>query len=333
MILAGDIGGTHTRLGLFEDDSKSTNAVALEIYSSQEFESLRDIVKVFNERHSTDVQRACFGVAGPVRNGRAKISNLPWEVDGLALARVLGVDDVIVANDLEVQAHGIGLLKSSDFVVLNDGDPDSIGNQALIAAGTGLGEAGLYWDGGRHRPFPSEGGHVDFAPRSELEAELLFHLMNEYRRVSYERVVSGPGLTNIYRFLKQTDRGDEPSWLADEIEAAGNDPAPVISRHALSGKSELCVRALELFLALYGAEAGNLALKLMATGGVFVGGGIAPKILPKLEEGIFMTAFLDKSRMRSLLERVPVRVVTHDKTALMGAAQLVRERSQVEGEA
>lgn len=331
MILAGDIGGTHTRLGLFDDDEPA-EIDSLEVYASQEFESLRDIVRIFIEQHPGDVERACFGVAGPVRHHRAKISNLPWEVDGLALARILDIDDVIVANDLEVTAHGIGLLAPSDFVVLNDGDPDASGNRALIAAGTGLGEAGLYWDGARHRPFPSEGGHTDFAPRNEIEAELLFHLMKEYRRVSYERVVSGPGLHNVYTFLKRTERGSEPPWLADEIADASDDPAPIISRHALSGKSELCVRALELWVAIYGAEAGNLALKLMATGGVFVGGGIAPKILPKLEEGIFMNAFLDKSRMRALLERVPVRVVTRDHTALLGAAQMAREGPELQGE-
>jgi glucokinase len=333
VILAGDIGGTHTRLALFDAGSDARDAETIEVYASQKFDNLRDIVRIFVEENPVEVDAACFGVAGPVHQQRAKISNLPWEVDGRALAELLGLRgaDVIIANDLEATAHGIGALESSDFVTVNEGEPDAEGNQALIAAGTGLGEAGLYWDGTRHHPFPSEGGHTDFAPRNELEAELLFRLAKNYGRVSYERVVSGPGLVNIYRFLKDSGRHEEPPWLAEAIQAAGDDPAPVISRHALAEDSELCARSLELFVSIYGAEAGNLALKLMATGGVFVGGGIAPKILSKLDNGGFMEAFVAKSRLRSVLERVPVRVITRKNTALLGAARRARRRGESAG--
>jgi glucokinase len=324
-VLAGDAGGTHTRLALFENGSSA--ASVLEVYPSQEFQSLFGILSAFRERHPGEVRAACFGVAGPVREHHARISNLTWEVDGPRLADALGLDRVDVVNDVEAAAHGLSVLAPSDFAVLNEGDPEGGGNQALIASGTGLGEAGLIWEGTRYRPFASEGGHADYAPRTEIEAELLLHLGREYARVSFERVVSGPGLFDIYRFLKRTGRAPEPHWLEEEIREAP-DPSPVISRHALSKNSELCVRALEIFVANYGAEAGNLALKLLATAGLFVGGGIAPKILPVLREGGFMSAFLDKGRMRPLLEKIPVRVVTRKETSLLGAALLARERAE-----
>ena len=209
--------------------------------------------------------------------------------------------------------------KPKDFVTLNAGVADAEGNQAVISSGTGLGEAGLYWDGKKHRPFACEGGHSDFAPRNELEAELFRHLREKFGRVSYERVLSGPGLLNIYEFLRDTRRGEETAALAEEMRRA--DPAAVISRAALAGKYELCVKALDLFVSVYGAEAGNLALKMMATGGVFVGGGIAPKIIEKLKGPAFMEAFTAKGRMQPLLETMPVRVIMNEMTPLLGAAR------------
>ena len=221
--------------------------------------------------------RASFGIAGPVRNGRCEATNLPWVVDSKTLAKRLGLKRVGLINDLEANAYGIAVLQSTDFVILNKGARNAKGNKAIISAGTGLGEAGMYWDGQVHRPFPSEGGHADFAPRNHLEMELLDYLMKRYRRVSYERLVSGPGLVNVYQFLRDTGKGEEPAWLAEQMRHG--DPAPIISQHAMDGKSPLCLHALELFVSLYGAEAGNLALKIMATGGVYLGGGIAPKIV------------------------------------------------------
>ena len=321
MILAGDIGGTHTRLAYFDVETDGLVIAKLEVYSSRRYPSLAAIVEAFMGAESHSIERAAFGVAGPVSDGRAKVSNLDWEVDSRRLASILGIGRVLLANDLEVNAYGIASLAWEDFTTLNEGDARADGNEALIAAGTGLGEAGLHWEGACHRPFASEGGHADFAPRNETEAELLLFLKGELGHVSYERVLSGPGLFNIYRFLRDTKRGDEPRWLAHEL--SDLDPPAVVSRCALRGESDLCVRALQMFVSIYGAETGNLALKLLATGGVFVGGGIAPKILPALTEGGFMEAFVDKGRMKALLERVPVRVIRNDKCALFGAARLV----------
>ena len=216
-----------------------------------------------------------------MRNGHCEATNLPWVVDAKTVAKRLRLKRVGLINDLEANAYGIAVLQSKDFVILNKGARNATGNRAIISAGTGLGEAGMYWDGEVHRPFASEGGHADFAPRNHLEMELLDYSMNRYRRVSYERLVSGPGLVHVYHFLRDTGKGEEPPWLAEQMRHG--DPAPVISRLALEGKSPLCLQALELFVSLYGAEAGNLALKLMATGGVYLGGGIAPKIIAKTE--------------------------------------------------
>jgi glucokinase len=240
-------------------------------------------------------------------------------VDSRAVAKLLRLKRVGLMNDLVANAHGIAVLKSEDFVVLNRGAKGSKGNRAIISAGTGLGEAGMYWDGEDHLPFASEGGHGDFAPRNHLEMELLSYALKNFRRVSYERLVSGPGLYQVYCFLRDTGKGEEPGWLAEEIRQG--DPAPTISRLALSGKSSLCQQALELFVSLYGAEAGNLALKVMATGGVYLGGGIAPKIISKLKEPVFMNAFTAKGRMRPLLQDMPVKVIMNPKTALLGAAR------------
>lgn len=319
-ILAGDIGGTNTRLALFVTNGERLDQDVMEVYPSGEYSGLEEIVKIFMAHYEQrPVAHACFGVAGPVVAGRCETPNLAWVVESSRLAEELGIGAVELINDLEANAYGIAALREADFAFLNIGAPDERGNAALISAGTGLGQAGLFRHGEELLPFATEGGHADFAPRTELEVELLRYLLNRYERVSYERVLSGPGIYNIYRFLRDTGRGDEPSWLADEIEEG--DPAAIISRAALDGKSELCARALDLFCSIYGAEAGNLALKFKATGGVFVGGGIAPKILPKLEQPAFMESFRAKGRMRTLLEPIPVKVILNDQAALLGAAR------------
>ena len=293
MILAGDIGGTNTRLALVDAMTAEPRIVAEKTFPSRERTSLEAVIAEFLYLHSCELTSASFGIAGPVRNGRCEATNLPWVVDARAVAKRLHLKRVGLINDLEANAHGIAVLQSKDFVVLNKGARNARGNMAIISAGTGLGEAGMYWDGERHRPFASEGGHVDFAPRNHLEAELLSYCLKHYRRVSYERLVSGPGLVNVYQFLRDTGKANEPAWMADEMRQG--DPAPIISRHAIEGKSLLCLQALEIFVSLYGAEAGNLALKLMATGGVYLGGGIAPKIIEKLKEPEFMNAFTAKA--------------------------------------
>lgn len=318
MILAGDIGGTNTRLALLEMEDRWPRVIVEQTFPSREHKSLDEIVRQFLGEHGLTIKRACFGVAGPIRNRRSKPSNLPWVVDADQLATLFGFDAVTLVNDLEANAFGLVALEAKDFAVLNEGAPESEGNTAIISAGTGLGEAGLHFEGKMRRPFASEGGHADFAPRNELEIELLRYLIPQFHHVSYERVLSGPGLQNIYTFLRDTGRGEEAAWLADEMQEAA--PSAVITRAALEGKSELCMRALDLFVSIYGAEAGNLALKVNATGGVFLGGGIAPRIIDKLKSPAFMEAFTAKGRMRPLLEAVPVRVILNDMTALVGAA-------------
>lgn len=320
MILAGDIGGTNARLAFFDTSGGRLVAAAEQTFPSRDYSNLDEIVLKFVRSHQHSVDRAAFGIAGAIKNCRCEATNLPWMVDSAVLARGLDLASVDLINDLEANAYGLAELEEKDFCVLQPGAPDASGNQAIISAGTGLGEAGLYWDGRVHRPFATEGGHADFSPRRELEVELLRHLSALYDRVSAERVLSGPGLFNIYKFLRDTGRGEEPAWLGEAIR--GGDPSAVISKAALEGKSSLCDQALDLFVSLYGAEAGNLALKIMATGGVFVGGGIAPKIIERLKRPGFLEAFRGKGRLKPLLETMPVRVVLNDKTALLGAARL-----------
>jgi glucokinase len=320
MILAGDVGGTSTRLAFFTVQGEVLQRVVEATYPSADYADLVTLVSRFVSSHPLRAERACFGVAGPVQDGRCETTNLPWVVDARHLAAELHLDHVGLINDLEAAAHGLATLTPEDYVVLNAGKPPATGNMAVIAAGTGLGEAGLYWDGRRHHPFATEGGHATFAPSAPLHLELHSYLLQEFEHVSWERVVSGPGLYNIYRFLRDTGRGEEPAWLQDEIRQG--DPAAAISRAALAGRSSLCMQALDLFVTLYGAEAGNLALKILATGGVFIGGGIAPKILPKLTEKMFMAAFIAKGRLQDVLQEIPVRVITNEKTGLQGAARV-----------
>jgi glucokinase len=254
-----------------------------------------------------------------VRNGRVVTPNLPWLVDSAELAAVLGLPQTLLINDLQANAYGIPLLRDEDVAVLNVGEAEPAGAIAVISAGTGLGEAVAVWDGTMHRPVPGEGGHADFAPRTELETELLLHLRTEFGRVSYERVLSGPGLVNIYRFLR--DRHQHPETAAVATAMGREDPAAVISRAALDGSCPLCDQTLEIFVSLYGAEAGNLALRSLASGGIFLGGGIAPKILDLLLRPAFMRAFTAKGRLSPLLEKVPVKVIRNQRAALFGAAR------------
>jgi glucokinase len=318
MILTGDIGGTNARLAYFEVDAGKPRLVAQEVYPSRESSSLDDIVTRFVSSQAQKPDMACFGVAGPVRNGRVETSNLPWLVDSAQLATELGLPKVLLINDLEANAWGIAELKDENLVALNQVKAPRGGNQAVVAAGTGLGEAGLFWNGDKYEVFASEGGHCDFAPRNELEIELLRHLSARFGHVSVERIVSGPGLVNVYRFLRDTHRGEEPSWLTDQM--AHGDPAAAISSAGVNGKSPLAEHALDLWISIYGAEAGNVAMKLMATGGIFLGGGIAPRLVSRLSGPLFMQAFTAKGRMQALLESIPVKVIVYDKIALTGAA-------------
>ncbi len=318
-VLAGDIGGTNARLALYDVAGARCAPEVMQTYPSREYDSLEEIVRRFIDAHRIATSRACFGVPGPVKGGRAQTTNLPWVVEAAKLSADTGLKRVDILNDLEAQAYGIATLDPEDLVELNPGDPSAVGNRALIAAGTGLGQAGLYWDGEEHRPFACEGGHTTFAPRGDLQLALSDHLADRYGHVSWERVVSGPGLVNIYGFLVEFRGAETPGWLAEQL--VGDDPAAAISKAALEGRSEICREALDLFVELYGAEAGNLALKIMATGGLYLGGGIAPEIVEPLREGRFLTAFSAKGRMRPLLEAMPVRLILNEQTALLGAAR------------
>jgi glucokinase len=321
VILAGDIGGTNARLAIiaWAEAKGRLTFIREQTFASREELSLESVLHKFLAGAQAPITKACVGVAGPVRQGRCEATNLPWIIDAAVLARQLQLPKVGLINDLEAQAYGLDELEETDFERLNVGQADPLGNRAIIAAGTGLGEVGLVWQDQGFKPFATEGGHADFAPRNHLEMALLDYLLKQHSRVSAERLVSGRGLLNIYHFLKETGQAEEPPWLAEQIRS-GVAPA-VISQNALAGKSPLCMQALDLFVSLYGAEAGNLALKIMTTGGLFLGGGIAPKIIAKLREPVFMNAFTAKGRMKPLMQAMPVRVILNPKTALLGAAR------------
>ena len=315
-VLSGDIGGTKTRLAIFEVAGARLQGVVERSYPSRDFATLQAILEDFLAAGDARPDAACFGIAGPVRGDVVDVTNLPWRISAAEIAAQFGFRRVALLNDLEANAWGLRALAEEDFHILNTGVEDPAGNAAVIAAGTGLGEAGLYRDGARLLPFATEGGHAGFNPGSELEIALLRFLMARYGHVSWERLVSGPGLVNIHEFLVQHRGHTVAPWLRDELQAS--DPAAAISRAAQSGRDTLCVEALALFVRLYGVEAGNLALKMMASGGLYLGGGIAPKILNQLAGGAFMDAFRAKGRMSALLERMPVRVILNDRTALYG---------------
>jgi glucokinase len=324
MILAGDIGGTNARLAYFQPQNGHLQLVSERVFPSRDYSELGEIVSKFLADSGTRPEVACFGIAGPVHDGRVETSNLPWVIEQSRLAKQIQLPATLLINDLEANAWGIGDLGSQDLVPLNRVAP-STGNQAVIAPGTGLGEAGLYWNGSEHEVFACEGGHADFAPQGDLQIELLRFLAKRYEHVSYERVLSGPGLVNVYQFLREKNGAVEPAGFAEQLEGA--DAAAQISCAALKGSNPLAEQALDLWISVYGAEAGNLALKTMATGGVFLGGGISPKILPKLTGPLFMRAFLDKGRLRTLLEGISVQLITNDSTGLLGAARCAATKS------
>jgi glucokinase len=325
MILAGDVGGTKVHLALYDFIDGKLTYSRDQRYAAKDYSGLEEIVKIF--LGTSKVTAACFGVPGPVRNGRLRLTNLPWTLDSRELSDSLSITHVFLINDLEANGYGVAELAADQIYTLSEGDTSQIGNRALIAAGTGLGEALLIWDGRRHTPYPSEGGHVDYAPRNEDEIDLLRFLKQKYNgRISYERVISGMGLTSVYEFLREV-RGMEESPKVAELMAAADDPNAVITEMALAAKSEICEKALDMFVSAYGAEAGNLALKLLSVGGVYVGGGIAPKILEKLKDGTFLKAFTDKGRMSQLLINMPVRVILDSRAALMGAAAYAEARA------
>ena len=322
MLLAGDIGGTKTALAIFSPDKGPHAPLAEETFPSARYPSLEALAGEFLAQTDLPVDRASFGVSGPVAGGEAAVTNLPWKMDEAFLGKALGLRSVRLLNDLEAIASAAPFLGSDDLHTLNAGEPDPEGALAVIAPGTGLGEAFLTREGSGYRAHSSEGGHADFAPTGELELGLLGYLLDRFGHVSYERVCSGRGLPNIYGYLKEIGHAEEPSWLAGKL-AAAEDPTPIIVETASDPEApcELCVATLDVFVSVLGAQAGNLALTVMATGGVFLGGGILPRILPFLERDRFAEAFGRKGRFSELLGRVPVHVILNPKVALVGAAR------------
>jgi glucokinase len=326
--LAGDIGGTKTRLAVVEVSGTQVRIVHEVSYPSREYISFELLLDNFLTGTET-LGHAAFGIAGPVQDRVALTTNLPWSIDADALQHRFSFASCTLLNDLEATAYGLPALGEKDMITLQSGAPNASGNAAIIAAGTGLGEAGLFWDGRCHQPFATEGGHASFSPGNELEMGLLRHLQRHYQHVSWERVVSGMGLLSVHEFLRVHHKSAVPQWLVEEMHRG--DAAAAIAQAALSGRDEICIETLNCFVSLYGAEAGNLALKVMSRGGMYLGGGIAPKILPMLQNGAFLDAFLNKGRMRPLLEAMPVKVILNDRTALFGpallASQFVRDTS------
>ncbi len=334
MILAGDVGGTKVHLALYSFEQGALQHIRDQKFSATKYPDLQSIVREFLKSSPTDqtshqeIVAACFGVPGPTRNNVIHLTNLPWILDSHQLARDLNIEHLFLINDLEANGYGIAELKPDQIFSLSEGDSSQVGNQALLAAGTGLGEGFLVWNGRSHVPMASEGGHTDFGPRNELEIELLQFLRADPAikgHVSWERVCSGIGLRNIYTFLRDKKKMAESPALQKRMQE--EDPNAVIGKLGESGDDELCTKVLDMFVTIYGAEAGNLALKVLAHGGVYIGGGIAPKILKKMQDGVFMKAFCDKGRMHDLVAQMPVRIILESRAALMGAAAYAEARA------
>ena len=329
-VLAGDIGGTHARLAIVELDGRTVRVVRERTYASRDFPGLTPIVHAFLPNGGGAVERACFGIAGPVVDGVVSTSNLPWRVETARLAADIGITHTLLINDLTATALGVTRLTGDDLATVQVGEPDADGMRAVIAAGTGLGEAMLSRADGTWYTLPSEGGHGNFAPRSELEWDLFRSLAAAFGHVSSERVLSGPGLLNIYRFLAARPGARENDAVRAEVSRDG----PVaITRHGMATTDLLCAQTLEVFAAAFGAEAGDLALTVLATGGVYVAGGIAPAILPRLREGPFLAAFRDKGRLGDMLSKIPVHVVMNTNVGLIGAAVAATDPGMLAGAA
>ncbi len=322
LLLAGDVGGTKTNLAIFAMDEAAGRLHLLrnQRFPSVEFDSLNAIaLRFLGAGNEGTIHAACFGVPGPVRNNRSQPTNLKWEIDAGTLRADLGIPCVHLLNDLAANAYGISELDETDFVTVQDGLKTAAGNRCIISPGTGLGEAGLFWDGRKYRVWACEGGHADFAPRSEIEVELLGYLQTRFGHVSNERVICGQGLTNIYAFLRDTGKFPQSPVVAEEMKT--HDVAKVISNYAESGSDPMCMATVEIFAHCLAMEAANFALRAMATGGVYLGGGIPAKMLWKLKTPAFREAFTAKGRMEPLIEAMPLRIILNDQAALLGAAR------------
>ncbi len=323
MLLAGDIGGTKTVLSLFSADTGPNTSLTQKTYSSTHYPSLELMIREFLQTVDAPIENACFAVAGPVFAGRAQITNLPWVIDAGQLQTAFGWGNVHLINDLEAVAYAIPILAPTDVYTLSAGKPIPGGNISVLAPGTGLGEAYLTYADGRYMAHASEGSHASFAPRDALQIGLLQYLYAKgFEHVSYERVCSGGlGFPLLYAYLKDTGYAEEPAWLAERL-AASDDPTPILMAAALDEETPcpLCQAALALFVSILGSEAGNHALKIMATGGIYLGGGIPPRILSKLEAPAFLNALRQKGRFQAMLTNFPVHVILNSQAGLIGAA-------------
>ena len=319
LFLAGDVGGTKTILALYSPDHGPDRSLEETTFPSNDYVSLEEVLQAFLAGKNASVARASIGVAGPIRGSQAHVTNLPWVVDTSSISQAIGGSPVHLLNDLEAIAYAVPSLAPTDLETLNPGEPEAHGALGVIAPGTGLGESFLVWIGNHHVPQPSEGGHSNFAPSTLIEVELLRYLMHRFDHISHERVCSGMGLPNLYTFLRDTQRYTEPELLREKL-ARAPDPTPLIIHAAIAGKMEICVETLNLFVSILGSEAGNLALKVMATGGLYLGGGIPPRILPYLKQAAFLRAFTNKGRFAEMLSKIPVHVILHPQAGLFGAA-------------
>ncbi|MBT8293672.1 MAG: glucokinase [Eudoraea sp.] len=316
-ILAGDIGATKTNLALFEFNKGGLSLKKEQSYHTKDFNTFIEMVHAFNKGKLAKIDGICLGVAGPITKGKVKGTNFPWEIDSEKISRELAVSSIALINDMEANAYGLAALTEQDFEILKEGS-NIPGNAVIISPGTGLGEAGLYWDGSQFHPYATEGGHCDFCPRNDLDWELWKQLHKKYGHVSWERLVSGPGIVTSYKFLRDFRGIPEPEWLQDKIQAG--DAAAVITAVAHEKNDPICEETLDLFIRYLAVEAAQFALKTKATGGVYIGGGIVPKILRMINREVFYKNFVSAGRMNPLLQQMPVKVILNDKTALLGAA-------------
>jgi glucokinase len=327
IILAGDIGATKTNLALYKVDVENIVLLQEAQYKSHDYKNIIELTDNFIKDLPVPGS-ICFGVAGPVLNGRAKLSNIQWEIDSTELSNHFKIKNVQLINDLEATAYGLATLTEKDIAVIHEGSYAPVGNAAVIAPGTGLGEAGLFWDGNYYHPFATEGGHCDFAPRDEFDFELYSFLQKKFGHVSWERLVCGPGIVNIYQFLRDEKKREEPGWLKEKMQNGAD--AAIISGH--SKQSEICNETMQLFIRYLAYESANLVIKLKATGGLFIGGGIVPQVISLLEKDVFYSSFCKSGRLNYLLEKVPVKVILNTKTALLGAAYVAANHLMVKKE-
>lgn len=324
MLLSGDIGGTKTVLALFVPDENLQRPYREATFPSSHYPSLEAIVAEFLQETTETITHASFGVAGPVVGEQVRITNLPWHIDAAVIRQTFNIPHVYLLNDLKAVASAVPHLRPDQLAVINPGTPDPTGAIAVIAPGTGLGEAFLVWDGHHHRAYPTEGGHVSFAPGTQQQLELLTYLQAHFGHVSFERVCSGSGIPNLYNFLRDSGRYEEPEWLQEKL-ADADDLTPIIMNAAVAGEADICTAVLDLFIDILGGEAGNMALKVLATGGVYLGGGIPPRLIPQLQETGFMAAFMNKGRFKDMLARIPIYVIRSARVALYGAAYYAQE--------